>query len=31
MNVSWVVRYQEPVERQKMKKVKLIEIKGVKE
>jgi len=31
VNVSWIVRYREQVEEQKVKKVKPIEVKGVKE
>jgi len=31
VNVSWIVRYREQVEEQKVEKVKPIEVKGVKE
>jgi len=31
VNISWVVRYRKPVEGQKVKEVKPIEVKGVKE
>jgi len=31
INVSWVIRYREQVEKQKVKEVKLVEIDGVKE
>ena len=31
VNVSWIVRYREQVEEQKIEKVKPIEVKGVKE